>query len=200
MSVSSSLQGDDNLEGIRKREQEAIWQSTFSFPPDPHLATNTYGSFSFPYSLARRSISSFTFISWVSWNLRASASIRTSSRTRTESRIPSKVGPNRLSHFASLGSRHFVSLPLLLHFARGYHRLESEFELASHNEPHIGPRSNIQPCRFSLDVIVDKREYAYGRKSKMGTFTDALMAEAKKKGWTVISMKNDWKRIFAFEQ
>jgi hypothetical protein len=24
--------------------------------------------------------------------------------------------------------------------------------------------------------------------------------EAKKKGWTVISMKGDWKRIFAFEQ
>jgi len=25
------------------------------------------------------------------------------------------------------------------------------------------------------------------------------MAEAKKDGWTVISMKNDWKKIFAFE-
>ncbi len=23
--------------------------------------------------------------------------------------------------------------------------------------------------------------------------------EAKKKGWTVISMKNDWKKVFAFE-
>jgi len=45
-----------------------------------------------------------------------------------------------------------------------------------------------------------EREYAYGPKSKVGTFTDALMAEAKQKGWIVISMKNDWKRIFAFEQ
>jgi len=45
-----------------------------------------------------------------------------------------------------------------------------------------------------------KREYAYGPKSKVGTFTDALMAEAKKNGWTVISMKNDWKRIFPFEE
>jgi hypothetical protein len=43
------------------------------------------------------------------------------------------------------------------------------------------------------------REYDYGPKSKVGTFTDALMAEAKKRGWIVISMKNDWKRIFAFE-
>jgi len=46
----------------------------------------------------------------------------------------------------------------------------------------------------------EKREYAYGPKAKTGTFTDALMAEAKKNGWTIISMKNDWKRIFAFEQ
>ena len=48
------------------------------------------------------------------------------------------------------------------------------------------------------------REYAYGpaqglAPSKVGTFTQALWDEAKKKGWTVISMKNDWKRIFAFE-
>jgi phosphoserine phosphatase len=43
------------------------------------------------------------------------------------------------------------------------------------------------------------REYAYGPTSKIGSFPDALMAEAKKRGWVVISMKNDWKRIFAFE-
>jgi hypothetical protein len=43
------------------------------------------------------------------------------------------------------------------------------------------------------------REYAYGPDSKVGTFPAALMDLAKKKGWTVISMKNDWKRIFAFE-
>jgi hypothetical protein len=28
----------------------------------------------------------------------------------------------------------------------------------------------------------------------------ALMAQAKKNGWTVIRMKNEWKRIFAWEQ
>src|SRR6266567_1464014 len=37
----------------------------------------------------------------------------------------------------------------------------------------------------------DKREYAYGAKSKVGTFPDSLMAEAQKRGWIVISMKND---------
>ena len=44
-----------------------------------------------------------------------------------------------------------------------------------------------------------EREFAYGPNSRVGTFPDTLMAEAKQRGWTVISMKNDWKRIFAFE-
>jgi phosphoglycolate phosphatase-like HAD superfamily hydrolase len=43
------------------------------------------------------------------------------------------------------------------------------------------------------------REFAYGAESKIGTFSDALMAEAKKNSWTVISMKDDWKQIFSFE-
>jgi hypothetical protein len=49
------------------------------------------------------------------------------------------------------------------------------------------------------------REYAYGPAdglpaSKVGTFTQALYDEAKAKGWNVISMKNDWKRIFPFDK
>jgi hypothetical protein len=36
--------------------------------------------------------------------------------------------------------------------------------------------------------------------AKVGTFTPALADEAKSKGWIVISMKDDWKRIFAFDQ
>ena len=43
------------------------------------------------------------------------------------------------------------------------------------------------------------REFAYGAESKIGTFSDALMAEASKNAWTVISMKDDWKVIFPFE-
>jgi hypothetical protein len=35
--------------------------------------------------------------------------------------------------------------------------------------------------------------------TKVGTFTQARYDEPKKQGWTVISMKNDWKQIFAFE-
>lgn len=45
------------------------------------------------------------------------------------------------------------------------------------------------------------REYAYGPAvglpdTKVGTFSQALYDEAKAKGWTVISMKKDWKQVF----
>jgi phosphoglycolate phosphatase-like HAD superfamily hydrolase len=62
-------------------------------------------------------------------------------------------------------------------------------------------------ARLMMLVLHDdaEREYAYGPAdglpdTKVGVFTQALCDEAKKRGWTVISMKNDWKRIFAFEQ
>ena len=49
------------------------------------------------------------------------------------------------------------------------------------------------------------REYAYGPAeglpaSKIGTFPQALYDEAKAKGWSVISMKTDWKRLFPFDK
>ena len=61
-------------------------------------------------------------------------------------------------------------------------------------------------ARLMMLVLHDdaQREYAYGPAqglpdTKVGTFTQALYDEAKKDGWIVISMKNDWRRIFAFE-
>jgi phosphoserine phosphatase len=43
------------------------------------------------------------------------------------------------------------------------------------------------------------REFAYGAESKIGTFSDALLSEARTNGWTVVSMKNDWKTVFLFQ-
>jgi hypothetical protein len=48
------------------------------------------------------------------------------------------------------------------------------------------------------------REYAYGPvggllDTTVGTFDQSLMDEAKSRGWAVVSMKNDWQRVFAFE-
>jgi len=61
-------------------------------------------------------------------------------------------------------------------------------------------------ARLAMLVLHDdaKREYAYGpalglSDTRVGTFTQALYDEATKQGWVVISMKNDWKRVFAFE-
>jgi phosphoserine phosphatase len=61
-------------------------------------------------------------------------------------------------------------------------------------------------ARLMMLVLHDdaEREYAYGPAqglpdTKVGTFTQALFDEAKQSGWAVISMKDDWKRIFAFE-
>ena len=44
-----------------------------------------------------------------------------------------------------------------------------------------------------------RREYAYDRKSRVGQL-DKAWDEAIKRGWPVVSMKNDFKKVFAFEQ
>jgi hypothetical protein len=61
-------------------------------------------------------------------------------------------------------------------------------------------------ARFAMLVLHDdaRREFAYGpanglADSKIGTFTQALCDQAKKQGWVVSSMKNDWKKVFAFD-
>src|SRR5262245_25128111 len=60
--------------------------------------------------------------------------------------------------------------------------------------------------RLAMLVLHDDatREYAYGPaqglpNTRVGTFPQTLYDEAKKGGWIVISMKNDWKQIFAFQ-
>ena len=61
-------------------------------------------------------------------------------------------------------------------------------------------------ARLAMLVLHDDaaREYAYGPaqglpETKVGILTEKLYGEARKQGWTVISMKNDWARVFAFE-
>jgi len=44
-----------------------------------------------------------------------------------------------------------------------------------------------------------EREWAYDRASSIGRL-DKGIEEAKARGWTVVDMKADWKRVFAFEQ
>lgn len=63
-----------------------------------------------------------------------------------------------------------------------------------------GPRLMMLICHDDA-----AREYAYGPandlpNTSVGTFSGSLMNDAKKNGWIVISMKQDWKRIFSFDQ
>jgi len=62
-------------------------------------------------------------------------------------------------------------------------------------------------ARLMMLVLHDdaEREYAYGPANglpdtKFGTFSESTMDEAEQEDWVVISMKDDWKRIFSFEQ
>ena len=61
--------------------------------------------------------------------------------------------------------------------------------------------------RLAMLVLHDdaQREYAYGPANglpdtKVGTFSQRLFDEARKDGWVIISMKNDWNRIFSSEE
>jgi hypothetical protein len=54
--------------------------------------------------------------------------------------------------------------------------------------------------RFALIVhhTDAQREWAYDRKSKIGAL-DKAWDEAQAKGWTVVDMKRDWKKVYPFE-
>jgi hypothetical protein len=56
-------------------------------------------------------------------------------------------------------------------------------------------------ARFCLYVHHNdaEREYAYDRKDPLAKL-DLGLDEAAKKGWTVVSMKDDWKQIFPFDK
>jgi hypothetical protein len=56
-----------------------------------------------------------------------------------------------------------------------------------------GPRF----CLYVHHTDAD-REWAYDRKSHIGRLDEGL-DEAKARGWTVVSIKDDWKKVFAFE-
>ena len=52
----------------------------------------------------------------------------------------------------------------------------------------------LRPHRHHTDA---EREWAYDRNSSIGKLDNAREA-AQAMGWTVVDMKNDWKKIFPF--
>ena len=62
-------------------------------------------------------------------------------------------------------------------------------------------------ARLAMLLLHDdvKREYAYGPArglpdTRVGAFPQALHDRAAAQGWIVISMKNDWRQVFAFDK
>jgi hypothetical protein len=58
--------------------------------------------------------------------------------------------------------------------------------------------SGVRFCLYVHHTDAE-REWAYDRKSSVGRL-DKGLDEAQAKGWTVVDMKKDWKRIFPFDK
>jgi hypothetical protein len=85
-------------------------------------------------------------------------------------------------------------------------RPHAAFGNSTGDQPMLEYTHGNRGARLMMLVFHDdaKREYAYGPATGLpntafGTFTQALYDDAKAKGWIVISMKDDWKRLFAFD-
>ncbi len=65
-----------------------------------------------------------------------------------------------------------------------------------------GPKKAIVQFVHTLTNYIHhtdaEREWAYDRESHIGKL-DKGLEEAQASGWTVVDMKNDWKKVFASE-
>jgi phosphoserine phosphatase len=85
-------------------------------------------------------------------------------------------------------------------------RPHAAFGNSTGDQPMLEYTHGNRGARLMMLVLHDdaRREYPYGPATglpdtKMGAFPQTLYDDANTKGWVVISMKNDWKRLFAFE-
>jgi phosphoserine phosphatase len=70
---------------------------------------------------------------------------------------------------------------------------DGDWQLLQWTAAGVGPRF------MGLVLHTDaEREFAYDRKSKFGRL-DRALDDAIAKGWTVVDMKRDWNRVFAFQ-
>ncbi|MNS98405.1 haloacid dehalogenase-like hydrolase [compost metagenome] len=70
---------------------------------------------------------------------------------------------------------------------------DGDFQMLEYTTSASGKRLGLIVHHDDAD-----REFAYDRQSKIGTLNKGL-DEGPKRGWIIISMKNDWKKIFSFE-
>jgi hypothetical protein len=89
-----------------------------------------------------------------------------------------------------VGIHKFIGMRPIMAFGNS----DGDFEMLEWTTSAKGPRFGLIVHHTDAE-----REYAYDRKSALARL-DKGLDEAPKRGWVVVSMKNDWKRIFAFEK
>jgi haloacid dehalogenase-like hydrolase len=88
-----------------------------------------------------------------------------------------------------VGINEFIGRRPILAFGNS----DGDLQMLEWTAAGLGPR--LMLLLHHTDSV---REYAYDRQSSVGRLDKAL-DEAIAKGWTVVSMKDDWKRVFAFQ-
>ena len=89
-----------------------------------------------------------------------------------------------------VGIERFIGKQPILAFGNS----DGDFEMLQWTTAGEGPRLGL--LVHHTDAV---REYAYDRDSMVGQLVRGL-DEAAKRGWILVDMKNDWKKIFSFEQ
>lgn len=92
-----------------------------------------------------------------------------------------------------------------VHFMIGKRPLAA-FGNSTGDRQMLGYTKSGKGPRLAMLILHDDaiREYAYGPAQNLpntfiGTFSQALYNEAIEKGWIVVSMKDDWNKIFSFD-
>jgi hypothetical protein len=123
--------------------------------------------------------------------------IGSSSKTRFELR-DGKAVLIKLPELNSLDDKVGKPININLHIGRrpilAFGNSDGDLEMLQYTAAGPGPK--LMLLLHHDDAM---REYAYDRKSKVGRL-DLAWDEAVKQGWLVVSMKQDFKTVFAFEK
>jgi phosphoserine phosphatase len=121
--------------------------------------------------------------------------IGSSTKTRFEIR-DGKADVIKLPEIGSIDDREGKPININLHIGRrpilAFGNSDGDLPMLEYTA--AGPGARLPLLVHHDDAV---REYAYDRDSKVGRLDRALDA-AKQKGWTIVSMKNDWLSVFPF--
>jgi hypothetical protein len=123
--------------------------------------------------------------------------IGSSTKTRFELRN-GKAVLIKLPELNSIDDKQGKPININLHIGRrpilAFGNSDGDLEMLQYTAAGPGPR-----LMLLLHHDDATREYAYDRKSRVGRL-DLAWDEAVKQGWLVVSMKQDFKTVFAFEK